>query len=78
VNPRHVRAVAKATGQRAKTDTIDAAVLAHFAEVMRPEPRPVPGLSAAPRQLPCATRRRLAASTIVSPGIRTRERRILR
>ena len=42
VNPRQVRDFAKATGQLAKTDAIDAAVLAHFAESIRPEPRPVP------------------------------------
>ena len=40
VNPRQVRDFAKATGRLAKTDTIDADVLAHFAEVIRPEPRP--------------------------------------
>lgn len=42
VNPRHVRDFAKATGQLAKTDAIDSAVIAHFAEAVRPEPRPVP------------------------------------
>lgn len=42
VNPRQVRDFAKATGQLAKTDSIDAAVLAHFAEVIRPELRPLP------------------------------------
>lgn len=42
VNPRQVRDFAKATGQLAKTDAIDAAVLAQFAEVVRPEPRPLP------------------------------------
>jgi transposase len=42
VNPRQVRDFAKATGRLAKTDAIDAAVLAHFAESIRPEPRPVP------------------------------------
>jgi transposase len=41
VNPRQVRDFAKATGRMAKTDAIDAAVLAHFAEVLRPEPRPL-------------------------------------
>lgn len=40
VNPRQVRDFAKATGKLAKTDRIDAAVLAHFAEAVRPEPRP--------------------------------------
>lgn len=36
VNPRQVRDFAKGAGRMAKTDTIDAAVLAHFAEVFRP------------------------------------------
>ena len=42
VNPRQVRDFAKATGQLAKTDTLDAAVLAHFAAVVRPRLRPLP------------------------------------
>jgi transposase len=42
VNPAQVRAFAKALGQRAKTDPIDAAVIAHFAEATKPEPRPLP------------------------------------
>ncbi len=41
VNPRQVRDFAKAVGRLAKTDKIDAAVLAHFAEAVRPEPRPL-------------------------------------
>ena len=41
VNPAQVRAFAKAIGQRAKTDPIDAAVIAHFAEATKPEPRPL-------------------------------------
>ena len=40
VNPRQVRDFAKATGRLAKTDTLDAHVLAHFAEAVHPEPRP--------------------------------------
>jgi transposase len=43
VNPRQVREFARGTGKLAKTDPIDARVLAHFAEVNRPEPRPLPG-----------------------------------
>jgi transposase len=43
VNPRQVRDFAKATGQLAKTDQLDAGSLAHFAEAVRPEPRPLPG-----------------------------------
>ena len=42
VNPRQVRDFAKAAGKLAKTDALDAQSLAHFAEVMRPEPRPLP------------------------------------
>lgn len=42
VNPRQVRDFAKATGQLAKTDRLDAQVLAHFAAVLQPTPRPVP------------------------------------
>jgi transposase len=36
VNPRQVRDFAKATGQLAKTDRLDARVLAHFGETLRP------------------------------------------
>lgn len=42
VNPRQVRDFAKAIGRLAKTDAIDAAVLALFAERVRPEVRPLP------------------------------------
>lgn len=41
VNPRHVRDFAKAKGILAKTDRIDAKVLAHFAEAVRPQVRPL-------------------------------------
>jgi len=41
VNPRQARDFAKATGRLAKTDAIDAEALAHFAEAVRPEPRPL-------------------------------------
>jgi transposase len=42
VNPRKARDFAKATGTLAKTDKIDAYVLARFAEAIRPEPRALP------------------------------------
>jgi transposase len=59
VNPRQVRDFARATGTLAKTDRLDAAVLAHFAEAVRPEVRALPdetsralaGLVARRRQL---------------------------
>jgi transposase len=42
VNPRQVRDFAKATGRLAKTDRIDAQVLARFGTAVQPEPRPLP------------------------------------
>jgi transposase len=42
INPRQVRDFAKASGQLAKTDAIDAMVLARFAEAIRPAVRPLP------------------------------------
>jgi transposase len=46
VNPRHARDFAKATGRLAKTDPLDAQGLAHFAEAVRPAPRPLPDAQA--------------------------------
>jgi transposase len=42
VNPRQVRKFAGAIGRLAKTDAIDAAVIAHFAQAVRPPARPLP------------------------------------
>jgi transposase len=42
VNPAQVRHYAQALGRRAKTDPIDAEVIARFAEATKPEPRPLP------------------------------------
>jgi transposase len=41
VNPCQVRDFARATGRLAKTERLDAEVLAHFGEVVRPEARPL-------------------------------------
>ena len=41
VNPRQVRDFARATGTLAKTDSLDAAMLAHFADAVRPSVRPL-------------------------------------
>ena len=46
VNPRQIRDFARATGRLAKTDALDAAVIAHFADAIRPEVRPVPDAQA--------------------------------
>jgi transposase len=56
VNARQVRQFAQATGRLAKTDAIDADVLAHFAEAIEPEIRPVP--DAAHRELEALVSRR--------------------
>ena len=45
-NPRQIRDFAKAAGHLAKTDRLDAEILARFAEVMRPTPRPLPDAEA--------------------------------
>jgi transposase len=42
VNPRQIRDFARATGKLAKTDALDAAAIAHFAEAIHPEPRALP------------------------------------
>ena len=59
MNPRQVRDFAKAAGILAKTDRLDAAVLAHFAEVMRPRPRPLPDEQAQALAALVARRRQL-------------------
>ena len=92
VNPRQVRDFAKATGRLAKTDTLDAAVLAHFAAAVQPAVRPLPdaatqGLAAVVtrrRQLVdmlTAERNRLSCAPLglrkeLQAHIRWRERRI--
>lgn len=55
-NPRQVRDFAKATGRLAKTDVLDADILARFGEVVRPEVRPMP--SAAAQELAALIQRR--------------------
>ena len=42
INPRRIRDFARAEGRLAKTDALDAQVLARFGQAMRPEPRPLP------------------------------------
>ena len=46
VNPRQVRDFARSAGQLAKTDALDARILAQFGQVFRPEPKPVPDAQA--------------------------------
>lgn len=59
INPRQVRDFAKATGKLAKTDAIDADIIARFAEVIRPEVRPLKDKDAQQLQALIARRRQL-------------------
>ncbi len=71
VNPRQVRDFAKATGRLAKTDALDADVLAHFAEAVRPQARPLP--DAATQALAAlVTRRRQLQEMLVAEQNRLR------
>jgi transposase len=72
VNPAQVRAFAQALGQRAKTDPIDAGVIAHFAEATAPQPRPLP--DAATRLLADLVARRRQIIDMIGAE-RQRERR---
>jgi transposase len=59
VNPRQVRDFARAVGQLAKTDVLDAQILAHFAQVIHPTPRPLPDTQAQQLSALLARRRQL-------------------
>lgn len=59
VNPRQVRDFARAIGQEAKTDALDAHVLALFGARVRPEPRPVPDAAAQDLQALVVRRRQI-------------------
>lgn len=58
-NPRQGRNFAKASGQLAKTDRLDAEALAHFADALRPTPRPLRDLAAQELGARLARRREL-------------------
>jgi len=61
VNPRQVRDFAKATGQLAKTDALDAAILARFAVVIQPPERALPDLQTQELAAVLARRRQVLA-----------------
>ena len=80
VNPRQVRDFARAMGRLAKTDRLDAQVLAQFAEAVHPTPRPVPDALAQALTALLGRRRQLVAMSIAErqrlqtalPAIRVR------
>jgi len=59
VNPRQVRDFARSLGLLAKTDALDANVIARFAEMVKPEPRPLPDEAGRQLQDLLARRRQL-------------------
>jgi transposase len=80
VNPRQIRDFGRATGKLAKTDRLDAAAIAHFAEAIRPPTRPIADAQAqALGEL--VARRRQVIEMIVAEGNRRRrasQRRVIR
>ena len=79
VNPRQVRAFAQAVGILAKTDRIDARVIAHFAKAVRPTPRPLPDAETQElRALVLRRRQILAMLTAERNRLGTAPRRIQR
>jgi transposase len=80
VNPRQIRDFARATGKLAKTDRLDAAAIAHFAEAVRPPSRPLDD-PAAQALGELVARRRQVIEMIVAEGNRGRranQRRVVR
>lgn len=74
INPRQARDFAKATGKLAKTDAIDAAVLAHFAEAVRPQPRPLPDEEAQKLEALVSRRRQLVEMRVAEQNRRSSTR----
>ena len=75
VNPRQIRAFAQALGLKAKTDTLDAQVIARFAEAVRPAPRPLPDEAARALGEMVARRRQLVEMIVAE---RNRRRMLVR
>jgi transposase len=73
INPAQVRHFAQAIGKRAKTDPIDAAVIARFAEAVKPEPRPLPDQEARLLAELVARRRQIVEMLVAE---RQREKRV--
>jgi transposase len=80
VNPRQIRAYARAVGQLAKTDRLDARIIALFAEAVRPAARPVPDEQARALGELIARRRQLVDMLVAEQNRRplVRDRRLQR
>ena len=71
VNPRQVRHFGRATGVLAKTDRLDARILAHFAALVQPEPRPLPD-AAQVELVELVQRRRQVVEMVAAEKLRRR------
>jgi transposase len=80
VNPRQIRDFARATGKLAKTDRLDAAAIAHFAEAIRPPVRPIADPQAQALGELVARRRQVIEMMVAERNRRRRanQRRVLR
>ena len=80
VNPRQIRDFARATGKLAKTDRLDAAAIAHFAEAIRPPARPIAGPEALALGELVARRRQVIEMMVAERNRRRQatQRRVLR
>jgi transposase len=78
MNPRQVRDYGRSTGKLAKTDAIDAQILANFAATVRPEPRPLANLQAQELKEILARRRQLSEMITAEKNRLRRARGILR
>ena len=77
VNPRQVRAFARATGRLAKTDRLDAEVLARFGEAVRPAARPLANEQAQALEALVTRRRQLVEMLTAEKNRRARAPKIL-
>ena len=77
VNPRQVRDFARATGRLAKTDRLDAEVLARFGQAVRPEARPLANEQAQALEALVTRRRQLVEMLTVEKNRRARAPKIL-
>ncbi len=77
VNPRQVRDFARATGRLAKTDRLDAAVLARFGEAVRPEARPLADEQAQALEALVTRRRQLIEMLTAEKNRRARAPKVL-
>jgi transposase len=77
VNPRQVRDFARATGRLAKTDRLDAEVLARFGEVVQPAPRPLADAQAQALEALVTRRRQIVEMQTAEKNRRTSAPKLL-